>query len=51
MEILDIGPGLFVGRAKEALVDAVVDGDIIATEEAAREFLLKWWQGDAGRFS
>lgn len=51
MEILDIGPGLFVGRAKEALIDAVVDGDIIATEDDARDFLLKWWQGDADRSS
>ena len=42
MEILDIEPGILVGRAKDALVDAVADGDIAATEDAARDFLLKW---------
>jgi len=50
MEILDIGPGLIVGRAKNVLIDAVVDGDIPASEDAAREYLLKWWKGAAGIF-
>lgn len=44
MEILDIGPGLSVGRAKNALIDAVVDGDIPPEEKAARQYLLKWWK-------
>lgn len=41
MEILDIEPGLSVGRAKNALIEAVVEGDIPSEKEAAREFLLK----------
>jgi poly(A) polymerase len=48
MEILNIGPGCLVGMAKDAIIDAVVDGDIAATEDDAREFLIKWWQGAAG---
>ena len=45
MELLDIEPGLSVGRAKNALIEAVVEGDIPPEEDAARQFLLKWWQG------
>jgi poly(A) polymerase len=45
MEILDIEPGLSVGRAKNALIEAVVEGDIPPEEDAASEFLIKWWQG------
>jgi len=41
MEILDIEPGLSVGRAKNALIDAVVEGDIPPEKDAAREYLLK----------
>ncbi len=45
MEILDIEPGLSVGRAKNILIEAVVEGDIPPEEGAASEFLIKWWQG------
>jgi len=41
MEILNIEPGVSVGRAKKALIDAVVEGDIPPEKDAAREFLLK----------
>ena len=43
MEILDIEPGLSVGRAKNTLIGAIVDGDIPPEEEAARRFLTEWW--------
>jgi tRNA nucleotidyltransferase/poly(A) polymerase len=43
MEILDIEPGLPVGRAKNALIEAVVEGDIPPEEDAARRFLIEWW--------
>ena len=49
MEILEIEPGLSVGRAKSVLVNAIVEGDIPAEEDAARKFLLKWWQGGGDR--
>jgi len=49
MEILDIEPGLSVGRAKNVLIEAVVEGDIPPEEDAARQFLLNWWQGDGDR--
>ncbi len=45
MEILDIEPGLSVGRAKNALIEAVVEGDIPPEEDAARRFLIEWWKG------
>lgn len=48
MQLLDVGPGLTVGRAKNALVDAVVEGDIPPEKEAARRFLLEWWDGSSG---
>ena len=51
MEILGIGPGIEVGKAKDALIDAVVDGDIAATCDSARDFLLKSWKGASGRSS
>jgi hypothetical protein len=43
MEILDIGPGESVGRAKDAIIEAVVEGDIPPEEDAARRFLVKWF--------
>jgi len=43
MESLDIKPGPSVGRAKDALVEAVVEGEIPPEEDAARQFLLKWY--------
>ena len=44
MEILDIEPGLSVGRAKNALIAAVVEGDIPPEEGEARRFLIEWWK-------
>jgi len=42
MNALGIGPGPAVGRAKNAIIEAVVEGDIPPGEkDAAREFLLK----------
>jgi poly(A) polymerase len=45
MELLDLEPGLLVGRAKNALIEVIVEGDIPPEEDAARQFLLKWWEG------
>jgi len=47
MEILDIEPGLSVGKAKNALIEAVVEGDIPPEEEAARQFLEEWYSGSS----
>ncbi|MDF1526949.1 MAG: HD domain-containing protein [bacterium] len=47
MEILDIEPGLSVGEAKKALVEAVVEGDIPPEEDAARRFLEEWYSGSS----
>lgn len=45
MEILNVEPGVSVGRAKKALIDAVVEGDIPPEKDEARRFLLEWWKG------
>jgi len=41
MEILGIGPGESVGRAKDAIIEAVVEGEILPEEDAARQFLIE----------
>jgi poly(A) polymerase len=43
MEILGIGPGESVGRAKDALIEAVVEGDIPPEKAAAKRFLMEWY--------
>ncbi len=50
MEILDLKTGVLVGRAKEAVAQAVGDGRIPPEEDAARRFLLEWYsQVEASR--
>ena len=49
MNILGIEAGLTVGRAKKILIEAVVEGDIPPEADAARQFLLNWWQGGGDR--
>jgi poly(A) polymerase len=50
MELLDLETGVLVGRAKEAVAEAVGDGRIPPEENAARRFLLEWYaQVEASR--
>ena len=49
MSLLGIGPGPEVGRAKEALAEAVVDGLIGTDRREAEDFLLNWWRGNGDR--
>ena len=44
MEVLGIEEGLSVGEAKNALIDAVVEGEIPPEEAAARQFLIAWYE-------
>jgi poly(A) polymerase len=45
MELLDLEPGPDVGRAKEILVEAVMEGEVGSDEESARQYLVTKWQG------
>ncbi len=44
MELLNIEAGPFVGLAKQALVQAVVEGDISAEGDEPERFLLNWYK-------
>ena len=43
MRLLDLPPGPAVGRAKQALVDALVDGELAADPDQARAWLREHW--------
>jgi poly(A) polymerase len=49
MELLGLPPGPLVGAAKQALSEAVEDGEIEPAEEPAREFLINWWKAAGNR--
>ena len=49
MDLLDIGPGPQVGRAMQALVEAVMEGETEAGKEAARRYLVRWWREGGDR--
>ncbi len=49
MELLGLPPGPLVGAAKQALSDAVGDGEIEAAKKPAREFLFTWWKAGGNK--
>ncbi len=51
MELLGIGPGPGVGRAKDILAGALTDGVISGDPEEAERFLVREWKGLGGRRS
>ncbi len=49
MDLLNVEAGPVVGQAKDALVRAVVDGDLNPDAKESELFLLRWFEGRSGK--